>query len=173
MEEKITFQEDYRRKIREYLNTKTNGRFTPKQIVFMEISIFNGTLKIAQKHNVLKIWENPEFVFLYTNHLRSVIVNLTEENMRRLETKELDFKLVGDYTHMQWNPSKWEEIIIAKEKMDNYKEVYATTTTFTCGKCKGNECIFRELQTRSADEGSTLFVTCCNTRCNHKFVIHN
>lgn len=165
--------DEFRRKIREWLFNRTEGRFTPKEITFMEKSIFNGALKTAERYKTLKLWENSDFVFQYTNRLRSVEKNLTEDNIRRLQSGELDFKLVGDYTHMQWNPAKWEEIIIAKEKMDNYKEVYATTTTFTCGKCKGNECMFRELQTRSADEGSTLFVTCCNPRCNHKFVIHN
>lgn len=173
MEEKIGNPDLFRRKIREWLNSETQGRFTPKQVTFMEISIMNETLKIADRNRVVKMWDNPQFVFLYTNHLRSVMMNLTEDNMRRLQEGELDFKNMGDYTHMQLNSEKWEEVILAKEKMDNYKEVYATTTTFTCGKCKGNECMFRELQTRSADEGSTLFVTCCNTRCNHKFVIHN
>jgi DNA-directed RNA polymerase subunit M/transcription elongation factor TFIIS len=34
------------------------------------------------------------------------------------------------------------------------------TKLFTCSKCKGNDCSFRQLQTRSGDEPLTTFITC-------------
>lgn len=173
MEAKITEPEEFRRRIRELLNEKTEGVFTPKEITFMEFSIFNASLKLADKNNVVKLWDNNEFVFLYTNRLRSVLDNLTPKNIARLQAKELIFREVGELTHMQWNPENWASIIAEKEKQDNYKEVFATTNTFVCRACKGRECMYREFQTRSADEGSTLFVVCCNPRCGYKFVLNN
>jgi len=43
----------------------------------------------------------------------------------------------------------------------------ASTDQFQCGKCKQRKCTYFQLQTRSADEPMTTFVTCvnCNNRC--------
>ena len=38
----------------------------------------------------------------------------------------------------------------------------AMTDQFKCGRCKSRKCIYYELQTRSADEGMTIFITCLN-----------
>ena len=38
----------------------------------------------------------------------------------------------------------------------------ASTDNFTCRKCKSNKCSYYQLQTRSADEPMTTFVTCIN-----------
>lgn len=43
----------------------------------------------------------------------------------------------------------------------------ARTNMFKCGKCKGNDCFYFQMQTRSADEPMTTFVTCAN--CQHKW----
>jgi hypothetical protein len=45
----------------------------------------------------------------------------------------------------------------------------ARTTMFKCGKCKGNDCFYFQMQTRSADEPMTTFVTCAN--CNNKWKV--
>ena len=37
----------------------------------------------------------------------------------------------------------------------------------TCNKCKSNNCSYYQLQTRSADEPMTTFVTC--TKCQRKW----
>lgn len=38
----------------------------------------------------------------------------------------------------------------------------AETDMFKCGKCKGRKCTYFQMQTRSADEPMTTFVTCVN-----------
>ena len=38
----------------------------------------------------------------------------------------------------------------------------AMTDQFKCGRCKSRKCTYYELQTRSADEGMTTFITCIN-----------
>lgn len=43
----------------------------------------------------------------------------------------------------------------------------ASTNEFTCGRCKKKECTYYQLQTRSADEPMTTFVTCVN--CNNRW----
>ena len=36
------------------------------------------------------------------------------------------------------------------------------TNQFRCMKCKGNKTTYYTMQTRSADEGETIFITCLN-----------
>ncbi|XP_073305983.1 transcription elongation factor TFIIS-like [Primulina huaijiensis] len=43
----------------------------------------------------------------------------------------------------------------------------ASTNEFTCGRCKKKETTYYQLQTRSADEPMTTFVTCVN--CNNRW----
>ncbi|ORY80360.1 transcription elongation factor [Protomyces lactucae-debilis] len=43
----------------------------------------------------------------------------------------------------------------------------ASTDMFQCGKCKKRECTYYQMQTRSADEPMTTFVSC--TFCGNKF----
>ena len=38
----------------------------------------------------------------------------------------------------------------------------ASTDDFKCWKCKSKKCTYYQLQTRSADEPMTTFVTCIN-----------
>ena len=44
--------------------------------------------------------------------------------------------------------------------------IEASTDTFTCRKCKSKKCTYMQIQTRSADEPMTLYVTCieCGNR---------
>ena len=60
-----------------------------------------------------------------------------------------------------------EEAKVEDEKEKTEKVLYekdsgGATDQFKCGKCKKRECTYYELQTRSADEPMTLFITCLN-----------
>ena len=73
-------------------------------------------------------------------------------------------------THQEMNSSKWQSIIENKMKRDKSKyetRMEASTDTFTCRRCKSKECTYYQMQTRSADEPMTTFVTCIN--CNNRW----
>ena len=62
-------------------------------------------------------------------------------------------------------PEKWKQLLDEKYKRD--KILYeakpeAMTDQFKCGRCKKRQCSYFEMQTRSADEPMTVFVTCIN-----------
>ena len=66
---------------------------------------------------------------------------------------------------LPWDLCKehWEKIIEEQNKTDKIvmdKTPQFTSTQFTCAKCKNNKCTTYSLQTRSADEPMTIFVTC-------------
>ncbi|PXF50158.1 Transcription elongation factor TFIIS [Gracilariopsis chorda] len=48
-----------------------------------------------------------------------------------------------------------------------YTQQAASTDRFKCGKCKQRKCTYYQMQTRSADEPLTTFVTCVN--CNNRW----
>lgn len=47
--------------------------------------------------------------------------------------------------------------------------VQASTDKFKCGRCKKNQCTYYQMQTRSADEPMTTYVTCVNCQNRWKF----
>jgi transcription elongation factor S-II len=68
-------------------------------------------------------------------------------------------------THQEMRPDKWQKMIEEKSKRDQCKyetEIQASTDQFICRKCKSKQCTYYQLQTRSADEPMTTFVTCIN-----------
>ena len=69
-------------------------------------------------------------------------------------------------------PQHWKALLDKKFKID--KNLYETrtelaTSLYKCGKCKKKMCTYFQLQTRSADEPMTTFVTCmnCQNRWKH------
>jgi transcription elongation factor S-II len=87
-----------------------------------------------------------------------------EINSGNIQSHKLAFM-----THQELNYDLWKEMIDAKSKRDKNKfetNVAAATDTFTCRKCKGNQCTYYQMQTRSADEPMTTFCQCiiCGNR---------
>jgi transcription elongation factor S-II len=73
--------------------------------------------------------------------------------------------------HKDLYPELWENLIIRnRKKMDALSEnnLDNISSMFTCSRCKKNKCVHFQLQTRSADEPTTVFVTCLNCGKNWK-----
>ena len=67
-------------------------------------------------------------------------------------------------------PENWKVLIDKKYERDKIlyeSKPEAMTDQYKCGKCKKRETSFYELQTRSADEPMTTFITCLN--CGHRW----
>jgi transcription elongation factor S-II len=140
----------------------------------LEKGIFNYSLKEATMRKVVKKWDNPYFVQLYKDRVRTIYFNFkNQETMKKVleQLKNGDIKSheIAFLTHQELCPSKWEKMIQDKIKRDKNKfetRVEASTDTFTCRKCRSKKCTYYQQQCRSADEPMTTFVTCldCDTR---------
>lgn len=129
----------------------------------LEKGIFNYTIKQANIKKIVKKWENTCFVQLYIDRFRSIYFNLNESIQQQLHNGHLTPQIVAFMTHQEFAPEKWQSLIDKKKKRDLTKftnNIEASTDMFTCKKCKSKRCTYYELQTRSADEPSTIFVTC-------------
>lgn len=88
-------------------------------------------------------------------------------NALRRKTWSYDGNLCSPY---DLHKKRWLPFQKAEETMDTIVAEQmkpASTSMYTCGKCKNNKCTFYTAQLRSADEGTDVFVTCLN--CNHKW----
>ena len=81
--------------------------------------------------------------------------------------KKITVKQLASLPAHQTFPLKWEHILKRKELHENKKNNMETTDAYECKKCKQRKCTFYQLQSRSADEPMTTYVTCVN--CGHKF----
>lgn len=159
------FRDNIAKKLNAYI-------FCEKKCKNIEKSIFNFALKYADQRNIVKKWDNKYFVMIYINKFRSLFLNISSEsssyNEKFLETinsGEIKSKKVGFLTHQEMNPGMWKDLIEKKMKIDKNK--YETnkegaSSEFKCRKCKKRETTYYQVQTRSADEPMTTFVTCLN-----------
>ena len=132
----------------------------------IEISMFNFTIRTAKKERIIRKWNNELFVLIYLNKFKSVLYHLKiPEIIEKLMSKKLVSHQFAFKDYMELMPEKWDIKIKEKEmRLENkfFPKVEASTDNFTCGKCKSKACTYYQLQTRSADEPMTTFVSCTN-----------
>jgi transcription elongation factor S-II len=163
---KIENSELFRSNIRAKINEKLNNE---KHSSNLEKGIFNYALKEADQRKIVKKWDNKHFVQIYLDRLRSIYINLNDSIIEQINNGTVKAHIIAFMTHQELNPEKWTTLIEAKAKRDANKfetNIAAATDTFTCRKCKGNQCTYYQMQTRSADEPMTTFCNCilCGNR---------
>ena len=158
---KVKNPEQFRANIVEKINIKFQKE---KYSNNLEKGIFNWAIKEATSRKVVKKWDNPYFVQLYTDKFRSVYLNLDSPDLLdQVKSKALKAHKIAFMTHQELNIKKWDPLIQAKSKRDKNKcetTTEAATDTFTCRKCYSKKCTYYQMQTRSADEPMTTFVSC-------------
>jgi DNA-directed RNA polymerase subunit M/transcription elongation factor TFIIS len=102
----------------------------------------------------------------------SLDVRVVPQLVKRLQRKELDAKNLARYApDVLWPEGPWAKTAFDIKRKDLEMEVSRAkgeeyTGMFTCGRCKSKRTTFYLLQTRSADEPMTAFITCmsCGNR---------
>ena len=158
---KIDHPESFRKNIRARLQEWVESE---KKASNIEKGVYNYSLHEANARKVVKKWDNPYFVQIYIDRMRSIYMNLQNTQILDLIQKgEVSAKTFAFMTHQEMRPDKWDHLIQAKIKKDKSKydtQQEAMTDTFKCRKCHSKKCSYYQMQTRSADEPMTTFVTC-------------
>ena len=139
----------------------------------IEESIVYYTIKSAFSRRVQQSWDNPIFRKIYVNKCRSLYTNLDNNSYiqnNNLITKvkqsnDFDIDNIASMSYQELFPEIWKQMMDEKykrEKMLYEEKQEAMTDQFKCARCKSRKCTYYELQTRSADEAMTIFITCIN-----------
>ena len=137
----------------------------------LEKGIYDYTMKEAKGRKVMATIENPYFQLIYKDRLKMIWLHLKKhkDQIELLKQNKISIEQFSDSTHQELHPDLWKPFIerkqmIDKNKYDNPKKI---SSEFTCRKCKSNNCSHYQLQTRSADEPMTTFVSC--QECGHRW----
>lgn len=158
----------FRKEIKKYIFSKVQDNKIANNV---EKSIFNFSIKKAIEMKVVRKWDNGSFVIIYMNKFKMIFHNLKNDIIvEKLKQNVIKPHEVSFMTHVELLPEKWkQEIQDKKLRLENkfFPKIEASTDNFTCGKCKSKACTYYQLQTRSADEPMTTFVTC--TQCGNRW----
>ena len=165
--------DNFRNKIVLKLNQQLNNELISRSI---EKAVYNYVIDLAKEKNIKRNWDNHIFRGLYFSKIRSIYSNLDKESyigndtfLDRILNKEIDVDTIAELTIYDIFPENWKYILEQKSKRDKLKyelKPEAMTDAFKCRKCGSRSTSYYEVQTRSADEPMTQFITClnCNTR---------
>lgn len=139
----------------------------------IETGIFNYTIQESAFRQIIKKWKNPQFCEIYNGRLKSMLYNIkqNQELYQQIKNNQIAPNVLAFMTHQEMNPTHWKSRIEVKIKRDRSRfstNIEASTDMFQCRKCKSKKCTYYELQTRSADEPATIFITCLDCGKNWK-----
>ena len=105
---------------------------------------------------------------MFTN-LKSDSYIKNVEFKKKVDEETISISEIPNMSFQQLYPEHWKKMMDDKFKRDKLLYEYqpeAMTDQFKCGRCKERKCSYYELQTRSADESMTIFITCicCGNR---------
>ena len=142
----------------------------------IEQQLYNSSIRVAKKRCIKCSWDNPVFESLYVSKIKSFYSNIfTGSYVKnpylkdRILNGDIKVEQISDLSVYDIYPENWAELLDKKSKRD--KLIYemkpkAMTDQYKCRKCSGRSCSYYEVQTRSADEPMTQFITCldCSNR---------
>lgn len=139
----------------------------------IEKGIYNYAIQESTQRNIVKKWSNPSFVTIYIDRLRSIYMNLknNQELVDHVKSGEIEPAQLAFMSHYELKPEKWKEIMEIKRKRDASRlntNIEANTDMYTCRRCKSKRTSYYEMATRSADEQMTIFITCLDCGKNWK-----
>lgn len=142
----------------------------------IEKSIYNYVIILSKDKNIQRRWSNTIFKKLYHSKVISIYTNLKSDSyienktfLQRIKEKKIKANEIGTLSVYDIFPDNWKDLLNAKSKRDKIKyelKPEAMTNLFKCRKCGSRETSYYEVQTRSADEPMTQFITClkCDNR---------
>ena len=137
----------------------------------LEIGVFNATIDYAKNYGIQLSWKSQILLDTYINISRSIYSNIKKDSYignknlhkRMLKNKEFHPHMLPYMQYHDIFPERWKDIIEKNQR--RFKAAYeiklvAMSDMITCSRCKSKKVSYYELQTRSGDEASTLFMNC-------------
>ena len=151
---------------------QTQYSFTDTEIESLERAILKAAIDISAKSFIPANWNNLQFQELYKHVIYSVFSNIHPVSpvhntrlLSRVYSKEFSLDNIPTLTSFEMYPENWRDLadrqLVREQKLLEGNKSMATDH-YKCRRCNKRECTYYELQTRSADEPMTIFITCLN-----------
>jgi len=141
-------------------------------VINMEKGVFNNAIELSKKNgNPLK-WSDTRFVKNYSTHARRLLANISyttnaNELISKIKNGHIEPYSIVKLTREELNPYLWATLKSKNLEKIVIKQMATDDGMFKCNKCKSMKTVYYQMQTRSADEPMTTYVTCTN--CNTKW----
>jgi len=140
----------------------------------LESAILSRCIRECTIQGIEVAWTNPVF----WNHYRGRCIQfyenmkLTTDWIKKLNSRDIEVSDFAELSAVDLCPKRWKARIDAQ--IEKHKHLYSNAGTasifFYCSGCKKkSKCDYYQLQTRSADEPMTTFVTCLECDRRWKF----
>lgn len=146
--------------------------FSKESIRLLEKNIFDAAYQYAQRQYIARTWKSPQFMEIYRQILRSTLFNLHPSSpvgnhrlLTRILEGEFALEAIPFMSSYELFPENWfmlKDKLLQREQKILEGNKSRATDQFKCRRCHKSECTYYELQTRSADEPMTIFITCLN-----------
>ena len=155
------------------MNKEFNNEKLSRQI---EQQLYNTCIRVSKKRFIKRKWDNPLFKNLYISKIRSFYSNISTDSYvnninfkKKIINGDIKIEQISELSVYDIYPENWAELLDKKIKRDKLKyemKPTAMTDQFKCRKCSSRSCSYYEVQTRSADEPMTQFISCldCGNR---------
>jgi len=142
----------------------------------IEKQLYNASIRIAKERCMKRVWDNIIFKSLYISKIKSFYSNIAEGSYvknpyfkEKILNGDIKIEQISDLSVYDIYPENWAELLDKKIKRDKLKyemKPKAMTDQYKCRKCSSRSCSYYEVQTRSADEPMTQFISCldCGNR---------
>lgn len=160
---------DYlRRKVFRLINDSDDA--VTRNAAALEHYTYNAFIRWARTKRVPLNWECQRTRSLYTQRIMSVAFNIMHPENSAVREKLVDGSL--SYSRLvnarpeELYPELWTDAIesVAMQRLKKEAATIDASTApdgaFTCGRCKSKKTTYYQLQTRSADEPLTNFISC-------------
>ena len=140
---------------------------SPELAMKIESMIWNAVLMSCMACE--RYWSNALLRSKYVQKIMSIKFNVTNPANPTLRERVLDGsitpKKLATMTPYEMFPSKWQPLFEASAYRQMRRQLTTDIDTIPdgqiqCSKCRSRKTQFYEVQTRSADEPATIFVSC-------------
>lgn len=141
-------------------------------ILNMEKGIFNSTIEFCKEKGYQLKWSDANFLKTYSTAARRILANISYTTNATNLKKKIKDGVIESYnlvklSREELNPEVWEVLKSKTLNQSIVKQEVQEDGMFKCNRCKSMKTVYYQMQTRSADEPMTTYVTCTN--CNLKW----
>lgn len=140
----------------------------------LERCILQRCIRDCTKQQIEVSWANQQFWHHYRGRCIQFYENMRKNDcewIKKLNNHEISYETFAEMNAVDLDPFCWKEHI--EKQIEKDKHLYKNSSAsifFHCSRCKKKtRCDYYQMQTRSADEPMTTFVTCLECDRRWKF----